>query len=66
MPLNSPLNFLLLYADISLGNGGGAVLQELLDEGDIVVAVLIDFRSVELTTAVGTDVLKAQIVTDHL
>ena len=66
MPLNSPLNFLLLYADISLGNGGGAVLQELLDEGDIVVAVLINFRSVELTKAVGTDALKAQIVTDHL
>ena len=42
------------------------MLQELLDEGDIVVAVLIDFRSVELTKAVGTDALKAQIVTDHL
>ena len=66
MPFNSSLNFLLLDADVSLGNGGGAVLQELLDEGDIVVAVLVDFGSVELTKAVCTDTLKAQIVTDHL
>ena len=42
MPFNSPLNFLLLYADISLGNGGGAVLQELLDEGDIVYVPVVE------------------------
>ncbi len=41
-------------------------LKELLDEGNIVVAVLVNFRGVELAEAVGADALKAQIVTDHL
>ena len=38
----------------------------MLDEGNIVVAVLVDFRGVEFAKAVGADSLKAQIVTDHL
>lgn len=66
MSFNSPFNFLLLDTDVPLCNGGGAVLQELLDKGDIVVAVLIDFRSVEFAEAVRADTLKTQIVTDHL
>ena len=66
MPFNSPLNFLLLDTDISLCDGGGAVLKELLDESNIVVAVLVDFSSVELAEAMCADSLKAQIVTDHL
>ena len=65
MPFNSPLNFLLLDTDIPLCDGSGRVLQELLDKGDIVVAVLVDFRSVEFPKAVGTDTGDVQIVTDQ-
>ena len=65
MTLNSPLNFLLLDADIPLGNGGGGMLQELLDKGNIVVAVLVDFRSVEFAETMGADTGDAQIVTDQ-
>lgn len=66
MSFNGSFNFLLLDTDVPLGNGGGAVLKELLDESNIVVAVLVNFCGVELTEAVCTDSLKAQIVTDHL
>ena len=66
MYASSPLNFLLLDTDISLRDGGGAVLQELLDEGNIVVAVLVDFRGIKFSKTMGTDALQAQIVTDHL
>jgi len=66
MSFNSSLDFLLLDADIPLCDGGGGVLQELLDESDIVVAVLVDFRSVEFPEAVGADAGDVQIVTDQL
>ena len=66
MSFNSPLDFLLLDADVTLCDGGGAVLKELLNESNIVVAVLVDFGSVEFAEAMCADVLKAQIVTDHL
>lgn len=42
------------------------MLQELLDKGDIVVAALVDFRSVEFPKAVGADAGDVQIVTDQL
>jgi len=42
------------------------VLQELLYEGNVVVAVLVDFRSVELAEAMGTDAGDVQIITDQL
>ena len=38
----------------------------MLDKSDIVVAVLVDFSSVELTEAMSADTIKTQIVTDHL
>lgn len=65
MSFNSPLDFLLLDTDVSLRDGSGGVLQELLDKGDIVVAVLIDFRGVEFAEAVSADAGDAQIVTDQ-
>ena len=66
MSLNCPFDFLLLDPNVSLCDGSGRVLQELLDKGDIVVAVLVDFRSVELAEAVGADTEDPQIVTDQL
>ena len=66
MPLNSRLYFLLLNTDISLRHGGGGMLQELLYQGNVIVAVLVDLRGIELPEAVGTDASIAQIITDQL
>ena len=66
MSLNSSFDFLLLDTDVPLCDGGGGVLQELLYEGNVVVAVLVDFRSVEFAEAVGADTVDTQIVTDQL
>ena len=59
-------DFLRLNADVSLGNGCAAVLKELLYKDDVIVAVLINLRCIEFAEAMCADVLKAQIVTDHL
>ena len=64
MPLDGLLDLLGLDTDIPLGHGGGGVLQELLYQGDVVPAVLVDFRGVELAEAVGADPRIAQVVTD--
>lgn len=66
MPLDGLLQLLLLDADVALCHGGGRVLQELLDKGNIVPAVLINFCGVELTKAVRADALIAKVVTDKL
>ena len=51
-----------LDADVALGDGGGAVLEQLLDKDDITAVGLVDLRGVPLPEAVGADVLIAQIV----
>ena len=51
-----PLRF---DADIALGGGGGAVLQEALHQGNIVAVGLVNLCSVPLAKAVGADILKA-------
>ena len=66
MPLNSSLDFLLLDADISLRHGGGTVLQELLYQSNVVMAVLVNLRGIELPEAVGADACVAQVITDQL
>ena len=55
MVLYRCLNLLLLDADIALGDGSAAVLQELLDQGNIVAVCLVDLRCEELPEAVGAD-----------
>ena len=55
-------NPLWLDADIALGGGGGAVLQQALDKGDIITIILVNLRGIPLTEAVGADTLIAQIV----
>lgn len=64
MALNRLLDPLRLDADVALGDGGGAVLQEPLDEGDVVAVVLVDLCGVPFAEAVGADAFVAQIVTD--
>ena len=66
MPLDGLLQLLLLDADVALCHGGGRVLQELLDKGNIVPAVLINLRGVEFAKAVRADAVIAKVVTDEL
>ena len=65
MSLDGLLHLPGLDADVPLGDGGAAVLEELLHQGDIVMAVLIDFSGVVLPEAVGADVPIAQVVADR-
>ena len=64
MTLDGLFDLLGLDTDIPLGHGGGGVLQELLYQGDVVPAVLVDLRGVILSEAVGTDAGISQIITD--
>lgn len=64
MSLDGLLHLPGLDADVPLSNSGAAVLEKLLDQGDIVVAVLIDFGGVVLPKTVGTDIPVTQVVAD--
>lgn len=66
MPLDGLLYLLLLDTDVLLCHSGGAVLQELLNQGNIVPAVPVDFRGVVFAETVRADTLIAQVVTDQL
>ena len=59
------LNPLRLDADVSLGHGGGAVLQKPLDKGNVIAVVLVDLRRVPLAEAVSADALIAQVIADN-
>lgn len=65
MSLDGLLHLPGLDADVPLGDGGTAVLEELLHQGDIVMAVLIDFGGVVLPKTVGTDIPVTQVVADR-
>ena len=56
MSLDGLFHFPRLDADVPLGNSRTAVLEELLYQGNIVVAVLIDLGGIVLPEAVGTDI----------
>lgn len=55
-------NPLWLNADIALCDGGGAVLQEPLHQGNIIAVCLVYLGGVPLAEAVGADTLIAQVV----
>lgn len=57
MSFNGFLKLLLLNADVPLCDCGGAVLQELLDEDDVVAVVVVNLCCVELSEAVRADIL---------
>ena len=62
--LNRGFNPLWLNADITLCNGGGAVLQKALDKGNVKAVGPVDFRSVPFAEAMCADTLNAQIAAD--
>ena len=64
MAFDRGLDALRLDTDIALRDGRTAVLQKPLDEGNVAVVVLIDFRRVPLPEAVGADALIAKVVAD--
>ena len=64
MPLDGRFNSLRLDADVTLSDGGGAVLQEPLDKGDIITIVLVNLRGIPLAEAVSADALEPQIAAD--
>lgn len=66
MILDGLLHLPLLDPDVALGHGGAAVLEKLLDQGNVVAVVPVDFRGIILSEAVGADALNAQIITDYL
>ena len=57
MILYRGFEFLLLDADVTLGDGGAAVLQELLDQGHVIAVGLVDLGGEEFPEAVGADAL---------
>jgi len=63
MPLYGCFQFLGLDTYIPLCNRRAAVLQQLLNKGDIVPIVLVNLRSIELPKTMGTDTLIPQILT---
>ena len=53
---------LRLNTDVSLCDGGGAVLQKPLHKSNIVAVGLVNLRGVPLAETVCADTLKAQII----
>ena len=61
---NCFFNPLRLHADITLGSGGGAVLQKPLHQGNVITTVFVNLRSIPFAEAVSADPLEAQIIAD--
>ena len=53
-------------ANVSLRDRSGTVLQESLDKGNVIPAVLVDLGSIPLPEAVSAYSIVAQIVTDNV
>ena len=66
MAFNGLLNLFLLNPDVSLCDCCAAVLQELLNQSDVVAAVLIDFRGVIFAETVSADTGDTQLVANEL
>ena len=64
MSLNGRFDSLWLNANVTLSNGGGAVLEKSLNKSNVIPVGLVDFRSIPLAETVCADSLESQIVTD--
>ena len=62
MVLNGIFDPLRFDADVSLSNGGGTVLQESLDKGNVIPAGFVNLGGVPFAETVGTDTLKPQVI----
>ena len=60
--LFDPLRF---NSDIPLRDGGGAVLQEPLNQGNVIAVILVNLCGVPLAEAVGSDALISQVIADN-
>ena len=65
MSFNRLFDPLRLDADIPLRDGGGTVLQQPLDKGNVEAVVPVNLRRVPFAEAVGADALKAQVIADN-
>ena len=66
MTLNGCFHLTLLDADIPLGHSSGTMLEQLLHQRDVVMAVLVDLRGIILSETMGADPGISQIVTNQL
>ena len=66
MVFDSLLYLPLLNSDVSLCNGSAAMLQEMLDKGNVIAAVSINLGGIELSERVCPHVLDAEIVADNM
>ena len=64
MILYRGFEFLLLDPDVSLSDCRAAVLQELLDQGDVIAVCLVDLGCEEFPEAVGADALVPEEIAD--
>ncbi len=60
MSLNRLFDPLWLNAYVALRDGGGAMLQKPLDQGNVIAIVLVDLCSVPFAEAVGADSRKTR------
>ena len=58
------LKLLLLDPDVTLGDGGAAVLEELLDKGHVIAVGLVNFGCEKFPKAVRADPLEAEEIAD--
>lgn len=56
----------LLDTNVSLSDGGAAVLQEMLDKGNVITVVPVNLRGIELPEGMGSYVPDIQVVTHQL
>lgn len=61
---NGLFHFPLLDADITLCDGGGAVLEKVLDEDNVIIVCPVDLRCVPFTERMGADAVIAEPATD--
>lgn len=62
MVLNGYFDPLRFDADVTLSNGGGTVLQESLDKGDVISAGFVNLCGVPLAETVSADALETQVI----
>ena len=66
MILQSLFLHLRRYTDISLGNGNGAMLQELLHKRNVIAIILIYLGGKEFSERVRSDILITEIIYNFL
>ena len=66
MVLDSLLHLPPLNSDVPLRNCGAAVLQEMLDKGNVIAAVPVNLGGIEFSERVCPYVLDAKVITDDV